>query len=268
MILTNVSLNKEMYSVEAKTVQTGAVRTLVEALKSILVEMSLLFDKDGIKMIAMDNTRTVLVHLRLHADKFEKYDYNHTSPKFIIGVNTDHLYRIVRTATNDDILSFYVEKDDPNSLGIIMENSEKKQIHKYKLNLLDRDEPDLALPDTEFSTRITMPSTDFQKICRDMTLLSAKTIEITNVGNSLSFTCKGHFASRSTTMGDNDFNIQKKSAEIISEHFSLPHLVLFTKCTNLCNNVEIHVKNGWFLMIRYVVANLGEIKLCLMPCST
>jgi proliferating cell nuclear antigen len=259
-----------MYSVEAKTVQTGAVRTLVEALKSILVEMSLLFDKDGIKMIAMDNTRTVLVHLRLHADKFEKYEYNATSPKFVIGVNTDHLYRIVRTATNDDILSFYVEQDDPNSLGIVMENSEKKQIHKYKLNLLDRDEPDLQLPDTEFSTRITMPSTDFQKICRDMTLLSAKTIEITNVGSSLSFTCKGHFASRSTTMGDSesDFNIHKKSSsDIVSENFSLPHLVLFTKCTNLCNNVEIHVKNGWFLMIRYVVANLGEIKLCLMPCS-
>jgi hypothetical protein len=33
-------------------------------------------------------------------------------------------------------------------------------------------------------------------------------------------------------------------------------------------NMEIHMKNGWFLMIRYVVANLGEIKLCLMPCST
>jgi hypothetical protein len=50
--------------------------------------------------------------------------------------------------------------------------------------------------------------------------------------------------------------------------FSLPHLVLFTKCTNLCNNLEIHMKNDWFLMIRYVVANLGSIQLCLMPCST
>ena len=36
-----------VYTVEAKTVQTGAVRTLIEALRSILVEMSLLFDKDG-----------------------------------------------------------------------------------------------------------------------------------------------------------------------------------------------------------------------------
>jgi DNA polymerase III sliding clamp (beta) subunit (PCNA family) len=58
--------------VEAKTVQTAAVRTLIEALKCILVEMSLVFDKDGLRMVAMDNTRTVLVHLRLFADKFEK----------------------------------------------------------------------------------------------------------------------------------------------------------------------------------------------------
>ena len=83
------------YVVEAKTVQTGAIRTLKEAIKCILVEMSLIFDKDGIRMVAMDNTRTVLVHFRLHADKFEKYEYNHTSSKFVIGINTDHLYRIV-----------------------------------------------------------------------------------------------------------------------------------------------------------------------------
>ena len=90
------------YIVEAKTVQTGAIRTLTEALKCILVEMSLLFDKDGIRMIAMDQTRTVLVHLRLYADKFEKYSYSHSTSKFVIGVNTDHLYRIIKTASNDD----------------------------------------------------------------------------------------------------------------------------------------------------------------------
>jgi len=258
------------YIVEAKTVQTGAVRTLKEALKCILVEMSLIFDNDGIRMVAMDQSRTVLVHLRLYADKFEKFSYSHTSPKFVIGVNTDHLYRIVRTATNDDTITFYVEQNDPNTLGILLEDGEKKQVTRYKLNLLDRDEPDIRLPDTEFSTHITMPSLDFQKICRDMTLLGAKTVEIKNVGSSLTFGCKGTFASRTTVMGDseNEFSIQKKANdEIVTGTFSLPHLVLFTKCTNLCNNLEIHIKNDWFLMIRYVVANLGSIQLCLMPCS-
>ena len=61
------------YLVEAKTVQTGAIRTLIEALRCILVEMNFTFDKDGIKMMAMDGTRTVLVHMRLDAAKFEKY---------------------------------------------------------------------------------------------------------------------------------------------------------------------------------------------------
>jgi len=259
-----------MLIVEAKTVQTGAIRTLIEALRSILVEMSLSFDNDGVRMIAMDNTRTVLVHLKLQADKFEKYSYTKSSPKLIIGINTDHLHRIVRTAVNDDTITFQVDDEDLNSLCIIMENSEKKQVHKYKLNLLDRDEPAIKLPDTEFSTRIMMPSMDFQKLCRDMTLLSAKTVEITNVGSSLTFSCKGHFASRTTTMGDGEteFNITKKNDEIVSGQFSLMHLGLFTKCTNLCNNLEIHMKNGWFIMFRYVVANLGEIKLCLMPCTT
>jgi len=255
------------FIVEAKTVQTSAIRTLTEALKCILVEMSLIFDKEGIRMVAMDQTRTVLVHLRLYADKFEKY-YN-AGPKLVIGINTDHLYRIIKTASNDDTITFYIEKDDPNTFGILLEDGEKKQVTRYKLNLLDRDEPDISLPDTEFSTHITMPSLDFQKICRDMTLLGAKTAEIQNVSSSLTFSCKGHFASRTTVMGDsaNEFSIQKKENDIVTGTFSLPHLVLFTKCTNLCNNLEIHMKNGWFMMIRYVVANLGDIKLCLMPVS-
>lgn len=259
------------FIVEAKTVQTAAIRTLTEALKCILVEMSLIFDKGGIRMVAMDNTRTVLVQLKLESDKFEKFGYNHASPKFVIGVNTDHLYRIVRTASNDDTITFYVDSADPNSLGILLEDGEKKQITRYKLNLLDRDEPDIQLPETTFSTHFTMPSLDFQKICRDMALLGAKTVEIKNVGSSLTFGCKGHFATRTTIMGnsDNEFNVQKKSSdEIVTGNYSLPHLVLFTKCTNLCNNLDIHMKNDWFLMIKYVVANLGDIKLCLMPCST
>jgi hypothetical protein len=101
-----------------------------------------------------------------------------------------------------------------------------------------------------------------------MTLLSAKTVDIKNVGNTLTFSCKGPFASQTVTMGDaaSEMSVAKnESTEIVSGSFSLPHLVLFTKCSNLSNNLEVHMKNDWFIMIRYVIANLGDIKLCLMP---
>lgn len=253
----------------AKTVQTGAFRTLVEALKCILVEMNFTFDKDGLRMISMDNTRTVLVHMRLSAPQFEHYECN--TETLVVGLNTDHLYRIVKTATNDDIMTLQVDKNDPNHLKIVLENGEKKQVTRYSLSLLDRDEPNIDMPSSEFSARVTMPSLDFQKMCRDMTLLNAKTVEIKSINSSMVFSCKGQFANRTTVMGDsdNEFSIKKESKEeIISGTFSLPHLVLFTKCTNLSNNLELYMKNDWFLMIKYIIANLGEIKLCLMPCST
>ncbi|NCA21076.1 MAG: hypothetical protein EBS86_08070 [Crocinitomicaceae bacterium] len=115
-----------------------------------------------------------------------------------------------------------------------------------------------------------MPSVDFQKKCRDMTLLMAKTVELKSIGNSLVMSCKGQFANRETILGDSNSEFMVKKDEphsIISGTFSLPHMVLFTKCTNLSNNLELYMKNDWFLMIRYVIANLGEIKLCLMPVS-
>ena len=257
--------------VVAKTVQTAPIRTLAEGLKSMLVVMSLVFDKDGVRMIAMDNTRTVLTHMRLYADKFEHYEYNHSAPRLDVGLNTDHFYRVVKTVTNDDTITFSVSKAESNHLTITLENGEKKRRVRYRLNLLDRDDSDITIPEREFTTRITMPSLDFQKICRDMTLLSAKTVDIKNLGNSLTFSCKGPFASQTVTMGDSGSELtvaKKETEEIVSGTFSLPHLVLFTKCSNLSNNLEIHLKNDWFLMIRYVIANLGDIKLCLMPCAS
>ena len=256
--------------VVAKTVQTAPIRTLAEGLKSMLVEISLVYDTEGIRMNATANNRTVFTHMRLFANKFEHYEYNHSAPKLDVGLNTDHFYRVVKTVTNDDTITFSVSKSESNHLTITLENGEKKRRVRYKINLLDRDESDIKMLDTEFATRITMPSLDFQKICRDMTLLSAKTVDIKNVGSTLTFTCKGPFASQTVTLGDSasELSISKKeSNEIVSGTYSLPHLVLFTKCSNLSNNLEIHMKNDWFIMIRYVIANLGDIKLCLMPCS-
>ena len=51
---------------EIKTVQSGAFRTLIEALKEILTEANLEFDSNGIKIMAVDETHTVLVLSLIH----------------------------------------------------------------------------------------------------------------------------------------------------------------------------------------------------------
>ena len=71
-------------SLEIKTVQSAAFRVLTEALKEILTDANFEIDSTGIKVMAMDSSHTVLVHLKLSAENFEHY---HCESKKILGIN-------------------------------------------------------------------------------------------------------------------------------------------------------------------------------------
>ena len=69
---------------------------------------------------------------------------------------------------NNDTLSLCIEEDNESVLGIKLENNDKNTRTKYELNLMDLHEDNIHCPPAEFESVITLPSVDFQKICRDM----------------------------------------------------------------------------------------------------
>ena len=58
---------------EIKTVQISPVKTLMTALKDILLETNITFLQEGIRIINMDKSHTILAHLFLDASNFEYY---------------------------------------------------------------------------------------------------------------------------------------------------------------------------------------------------
>ena len=253
---------------EIKTVQVSAFRTLIEALKEILTEGNFEFNSSGIKLMAMDTQHTVLVHLKLLAEKFEYY---YCPDRIVLGINMINYFKLIKTMCNTDTLTLYVRKDNPNTLGIKIENSEKNQVTIYNLSLMDIHQDTIEIPPAEFDSVITLPSQDFQKMTREMHNLSDQ-IEIKSAGSQLIFSCKGDFASRTTVMGETPgglyFKENQNPDSIVQGVFTLKNLVLFSKCTNLSNSIEIYLKNDYPLIIMYTVASLGQIKLCLAPYIT
>ena len=79
-----------------KTVQIAPFRTLMTALKDILLETNITFQPDGIRIINMDKSHTILAHLFLKADKFEVYECH--KDKIIIGVNMFHLFKLINSS--------------------------------------------------------------------------------------------------------------------------------------------------------------------------
>lgn len=250
---------------EVKTVQSGAFKTMVEALRELLTDTCIEFDETGMKIVAMDMAHVVLVHLKLDAKRFEHY---HCEGRVVIGVNMLNFHKLIKSINSNDTLTLFMNSHDMNHLGIKIENGDKNTKTTYKLNLLDLDKENISIDPAEFNSVITMPSSDFQKITRDMNNI-ADYVEIKNINNQLIFRCSGDFCQQETILCDNDNgvnNITSKNAnEIVQGVFSLKYLVTFTKCTNLCNTVEMYLKNDYALIIKYAVASLGEIKLCLAP---
>ena len=112
---------------EIKTVQSAAFRILIEALKEILTDANLEFDSSGMKIMAMDSSHTVLVHLKLGSDNFENYE---CKKKVVVGVNMINFFKLIKTMGNSDTLSLYLERDNESVLGIRIENSEKNTTTK------------------------------------------------------------------------------------------------------------------------------------------
>jgi hypothetical protein len=59
------------------------------------------------------------------------------------------------------------------------------------------------------------------------------------------------------------FILKQDSSKVIQGEFSLKNLGYFIKCTNLCQQIEVYLENDLPLVVKYDVASLGSIKLCL-----
>jgi proliferating cell nuclear antigen len=262
---------------EIKTVQVSVFKLLCTALKDILIENNIKFRKadtsgngGSIVISSMDKSHMVLAHMNLESKNFE-YFYCRF-PNIIIGVNMFHLFKIVNTIESNDTMTMYITEEDYNHgnikyLSFKFENGEINQCRTYKLRLIDPIETDLEIPaNVKYSSIINMPSSDFQKIIRDLSSFSDR-LEIKSVGDELIFSLNGPYASVQIKRSESENNmsfVQKDDPVYVHQGFySLKYLSYVIKCSNLCSSCELYLSNGMPLIVSYNVASLGELKLCL-----
>ncbi len=242
-----------------KTVQTNAIRILFESLKNILSDVNFKADSSGLKLTTIDGTQTAIVNLFLLHDKFEEYI---CKKSINIGINLLSVFKILKGIKHMDTISFTIYCDDDSNMYIECQNSDKKSTIISKIKLLDMDEKIYNIPDINFESYITMPSSDFQTYISDLANISSD-IEFKSNVNNLSLKSSGDFAEQ--TIKINETNTEISNSDDQQGIFNIKYIQLFTKSTNLCGTVEIYLKTGYPLTILYNVANLGKIKYCLAP---
>jgi proliferating cell nuclear antigen len=262
--------------IEIRTVQSKVIKTLVDLLREILPEGNIEINSGGVKILATDPSKTMLIHLKLEASKF---DYFLCKEKKILGMDMNKFQKIMKTMSDNDTLTLFYEKSDHDEekLGIEIANGDKNKLSIFKMKLMDIDENKFQVPPAEFDSIITMPSDEFQKICRDMHVFNTL-VEIKNIGKQLIFNCTGGESADCTVImseiGSNDnannekgltFVKNAQPSDVVQGFYDLKSLTLFTKCTNVSNIIEIFMKNDFPLLLQYKIGTLGTLKLGIAP---
>jgi proliferating cell nuclear antigen len=232
------------------TIQASAIKSTFEVLKEILNDVNIYFRPQGMYIVTLDTARTSLIDMFLSADNFEEYHCE--QDEIIAGVNISNTFKLLKTITNNDVLKIEINSKEYMDIEITSES--KKTKTQFQLKLLDINESRIEVPDVKMTSNTILPSTDFQRLCRDMSNIGTE-IEITRVGKEFRLRCEGDFANQETYIECLD------DSQEISGLYSLKYLNIFTKATSMCASVQIMQEEGnRFLILKYNVANLGEVK--------
>ena len=232
------------------TIQASAIKSTFEVLKDILNDVNIYFRPSGMYIVTLDTARTSLIDMFLAADNFEEYKCE--QEEIIAGINISNTFKLLKTITNTDVLTIEINSKEYMDIEITSES--KKTSTKFQLKLLDINESRIEVPDVKMTSNTILASSDFQRLCRDMSNIGSD-IEITRIGNQLRLRCEGDFANQETCI-----ECPEESQEIKGT-YSLKYMNIFTKATSMCTSVQIMQEEGnRFLILKYNVANLGEVK--------
>lgn len=264
-----------------KTTKAIIFKNLLEVIKPYMKETNITINSDGIKIATMDIAKKCVTYIKLDAKKFEIYE---CSKPMVFGIDTIVLFKAIKSATRRETLTFYMDENDQDKLGVELEDPFQGKIKTYKLTLLTLENKTVNIQDMQFDSVINMPSVQFQHIIKDIDLLNGKIVEIQSIGKQLIFSCNdgdAHFkvslnefeemlsAEQKQLLHQNGEDLKsvkfsKNTDKIVQGTFSLSYLMNFIKASHLCDTMNILLSNDKPLVLQYFVADLGEIRFLLM----
>jgi proliferating cell nuclear antigen len=266
---------------EIKTLKSVIVKNVFEVIKPYIKETNILINKDGLKISTLDASKVSLTYIKLDAKKFEAY---HCEKPVILGIDTTTFFKTIKSANRRETITFYMNKDDEDKLGIELADPFMGKVKDYKIPLLALEDKVINISEMSFDYVINMPSVQFQQIIKDIQLLEGKVIEMKSIGKQLIFSCDDGLAEFKTAISEIDDNLnkdqkallqqngedirsvkfEKTNDKIVQGKFKLSYLMNFIKASHLCENMNILLTNDKPLILEYFVADLGIMRFLLM----
>ncbi|KHJ86659.1 proliferating cell nuclear antigen [Oesophagostomum dentatum] len=129
--------------------------------------------------------------------------------------------------------------------------------------MMDIDSEHLGIPEQDYAVVCEMPSSEFQKTCKDISMFS-DSLNITATKAGIVFTGKGDTGQSVITYSPNssadseDEAVTLEVTDPVNVNFSIKYMNQFTKATSLSNRVRISLCNDVPIVIEYPLNDDGQ----------
>ena len=259
------------------TISSVRMRTLFDAIHNVITEAGLVIDTDSICIDRFDNTKTMVVKVKL--DHLDKGTY-HCERRLEVGLNISTFHKTLNAVVQNDVLGMCITKkswdDGDRTLDLYVMNETDMYCYEFICRVLAIDYEKPQLPERSvFNTHISISCTNFKRYLHDCAeqgeYLQFQTHydKEKNLIETILAPTGGHVhISRLklvlwATVPD-DFD-PKKFSIANPQEYSIASLSLFTKATTLCKDVVILIADNFPLVVQYDVGDLGVLRFLLAP---
>merc|ERR1711990_1189083 len=231
-------LTKKQKMFEARLEKGDVLKKTMDALKDLIKEAVWDVSAQGLSLQSMDSSHVSLVQVTLRTEGFETF---RCDKNLALGVNMDTMGKLMKCAANDDAITLKSE-DNGDLLGLVFESKSGDKCSEFEMELMDLDIEQLGIPEQDYSCTIRMPSSEFARICKDLSNIG-ESVQITVTKGGVTFSAKGDIgnAKINLTQGSNvdkeEDSIHIDMQETVNLTFALRYLSFSTKATSLSSQV-------------------------------
>ena len=213
----------------------------------------------------MDGSHVALVSLNLSMEGFEHY---RADTSMVLGINIALLAKVMKLADPEDSITLSAE-DSATHLKLVFENPKTERTTEFTMNLIQLDIEHLAIPETEYSSVVSINSGEFTKICKELYSLN-ETISIATNPEYVQFSVESEAGSGSIKIGANEGGDKGEQTTLevtdaVNQQFAIRYLNMFNKASPLSTYTRLCLHEEQPLVVEYKIDQLGVLKYYLAP---
>jgi proliferating cell nuclear antigen len=231
----------------------------ISIISELISEAKFHVTKQSLKMIAMDPANVAMVVFELFSSSFAEYEVEEETE---FALNLGYFKQILKRADASDSITLTFTKE--NMLNIEMKG---KSSRNFTISILEAEEHEQKIPTLSFGVTVTAPSSIFNSVVDDASVIMADSIIFRTGEKKISFIAESDMNKVKVDITEDDDIklLNNEGADQISAKYAIEYLKKIFVGSKLTERVKISFNNEYPIKIEYNVLDKVQLMFILAP---